>query len=71
MEVFRLALPEKASPVIAGDALVETRHFEDAIDKYLTIADDYLRGPVAEEALPRPMPPPPGPSRTNRSVRRF
>ncbi len=51
MEVFRLALPEKASPVIAGDALVETRHFEDAIDKYLTIADDYLRGPVAEEAL--------------------
>ena len=51
IRVFRLALPEKASPVIAGDALVETRHFEDAIDKYLTIADDYVRGPVAEEAL--------------------
>lgn len=51
IEVYRLALPMKASPVIAGDALVETRHFDDAIDKYLTIADDYVRGPVAEEAL--------------------
>lgn len=51
IEVFRLALPVKASPVIAGDALLETRHFEDAIDKYLTIADDYIRGPIAEHAL--------------------
>jgi len=51
IEVYRLALPVKASPVIAGDALLETRYFDDAIDKYLTIADDYIRGPIAEHAL--------------------
>lgn len=51
MKVYRLALPLKASPVVAGDSLVETRHFREAIEKYLTIADDYVRGPVAEEAL--------------------
>ena len=51
LKVSRLTLPLKASPVVAGDSLVETRHFADAIEKYLTIADDYVRGPVAEEAL--------------------
>lgn len=51
LQVYRLALPLKASPVVAGDSLVETRHFSDAIEKYLMIADDYVRGPVAEEAL--------------------
>lgn len=51
LKVYRLALPLKASPVVAGDSLVETRHFADAIEKYITIADDYVRGPVAEEAL--------------------
>lgn len=51
LRVCRLTLPQKSSPVVAGDSLVETRHFADAIEKYLTIADDYVRGPVAEEAL--------------------
>ena len=51
LRVSRLALPLKASPVVAGDSLVETRHFADAIEKYIMIADDYVRGPVAEEAL--------------------
>ncbi len=51
LSVYRLALPKKASPVVAGDALVENRHYEDAIEKYLTLADDYKKDPIAEEAL--------------------
>jgi len=51
LSVYRLSLPEKASPLIAGDVLVETQHFEEAIDKYLTIADNYGRSPLAELAL--------------------
>lgn len=51
LSVYRLALPEKASPLIAGDVLVETQHFEEAIDKYLTIADNYGKTPLAELAL--------------------
>lgn len=51
LTVYRLALPEKASPLIAGDVLVETQHFDEAIDKYLTIADNYDKTPLAELAL--------------------
>ncbi len=51
LSVYRLSLPEKASPIIAGDVLVETQHFEEAIDKYLTIADNYGKTPLAELAL--------------------
>jgi serine/threonine protein kinase/Leucine-rich repeat (LRR) protein len=51
ISVYRLTLPEKASPLIAGDVLVEKQHFEEAIDKYLTIAENYGENPVAEKAL--------------------
>ncbi|OGV50321.1 MAG: hypothetical protein A2017_15240 [Lentisphaerae bacterium GWF2_44_16] len=51
VSVSRLALPEKASPLIAGDALAEGMHFDEAISKYLTIAENYGTGQVAEKAL--------------------
>lgn len=51
IEVYRLALPEKASPIIAGDVLVETQNFDAAISKYLTIADNYERTLLGETAL--------------------
>ncbi len=51
ISVYRLALPEKASPLIAGDTLAELQHFEEAIAKYLTIAENYGASPVAERAL--------------------
>jgi len=51
LSIYRLSLPEKASPIIAGDVLVETQHFDEAIDKYLTIADNYGKTPLAELAL--------------------
>lgn len=51
IEVSRLALPEKASPLIAGDALMEAGHFDQAIEKYLTIAENYGDSPIAAKAL--------------------
>jgi tetratricopeptide (TPR) repeat protein len=53
IEVHRLALPEKSSPLIAGDTLAELQHFEESIEKYLTIAENYGTSPVAEQALTR------------------
>ena len=38
---YRFKLPEKASPTIAGDSLVETGYLTEAIEKYRTIAKDY------------------------------
>ncbi|OGV56053.1 MAG: hypothetical protein A2X49_07600 [Lentisphaerae bacterium GWF2_52_8] len=49
--VYSLALPEKASPMIAGDALLEANHSEEAVAKYLTIADNYDKLPIGERAL--------------------
>ena len=51
LTVSRLTLPEKASPLIAGDVLVENLHFSEAVDKYLTIAEDFGTTIVAEKAL--------------------
>ena len=49
--VYRWALPEKTPPSVAGDTLVEFRHFDEAIDKYLTIAEDRQEPEIAGEAL--------------------
>ncbi|MBV9491324.1 MAG: protein kinase [Verrucomicrobia bacterium] len=38
---YRFKLPEKASPIVAGDALVEAGDLMDAIERYKTIAKDY------------------------------
>src|SRR4029077_5717075 len=41
IRAFRFKLPEKASPIVAGDALVESGYLDDALRKYITIASDY------------------------------
>ena len=51
LSISRLGLPEKASPLITGDVLVENLHFSEAVDKYITIAEDFGTGDVAEKAL--------------------
>lgn len=51
LSVYRLAIPEKTTPLIAGDTLLEARLFDAAIGKYLQIADSYARTPLAEMAL--------------------
>ncbi len=51
LTVERLALPEKASPLIAGDSLVECGQFDDAVARYRIIASDHPRTQLAESAL--------------------
>ena len=51
LQVFRLALPEKASPVAAGDVLLEAGHARDAIRQYLTTAENFRGRAAAPEAL--------------------
>jgi hypothetical protein len=51
VKIFRLALPERASPLVAGDTLLELRHFNEAIDKYMLIAENYGKNKVAGRAL--------------------
>ncbi len=51
IDVYRLSLPEKASPLIAGDALYANGDLKQAIDEYLTVAEDYAGREVAELAL--------------------
>jgi serine/threonine protein kinase/class 3 adenylate cyclase len=41
VRAFRFKLPEKASPIVAGDTLVESGYLDDALRKYKTIASDY------------------------------
>jgi hypothetical protein len=47
----RFKLPEYASPTVAGDALIENGDWQDAIEKYKTIADDYKDSPSSIRAL--------------------
>ncbi len=51
LKVERLALPEKASPLIVGDALVQAGDYADAITSYLATARDHPGGGTAELAL--------------------
>jgi len=51
LTVERLALPENASPLIAGDALVQAGDFSDAVGSYLSTARDHPGGSIAELAL--------------------
>ncbi len=51
LRVERLALPEKASPLIAGDALVQAGSYQEAIGNYLSVARDHPGGSLAELAL--------------------
>ena len=51
LAVYRLAIPEKTTPLIAGDTLLEAGLAEAAVGKYLQIADSYARTQLAEMAL--------------------
>ena len=51
LELSRLVLPEKASPLIAGDVLMERNYYQDAVEQYMLIAENYEDGPIADSAL--------------------
>ncbi len=53
LAVYRLAIPEKTTPLIAGDTLLEAGLPAAAVGKYLQIADSYAKTPLAEMALVR------------------
>ena len=51
IELSRMVMPEKASPLIAGDVLLQRNYYEDAIEQYMLIAENYSSGPIADAAL--------------------
>jgi Leucine-rich repeat (LRR) protein len=51
VSVERLSIPEKASPVVAGDSLFRNGMYPEAIEQYEIIADDHPRSSVSEVAL--------------------
>ena len=51
LDLSRLVLPEKASPLIAADVLLERNYYLDAVEQYMIIADNYESGPIADRAL--------------------
>lgn len=53
IEVYRMSLPKKASPLVAGDVLASLGYARDAIRTYLGIANDYRQSPLAEKSLVR------------------
>ncbi|MBD3241193.1 MAG: protein kinase [Chitinivibrionales bacterium] len=55
IEVYRMSLPKKASPLIAGDVLASLGYARDAIRTYLGIANDYRQTQLAEKSLVRSM----------------
>jgi serine/threonine protein kinase/Leucine-rich repeat (LRR) protein len=55
IDVYRMSLPQKASPLIAGEALASGGHTREAVRTYLSIADDYPGTALAERALLRSM----------------
>ena len=44
-------MPEKASPLIAGDVLLARKHYTEAVEQYLSIAENYTTGPITDAAL--------------------
>jgi hypothetical protein len=51
ISAYRKKLAEKASPTVAGDALVEAGNLEDAVEKYKMIASDYKESSPSISAL--------------------
>lgn len=51
MAVYRRAAARKASPVVAGDTLVEAGNLSAALRQYMNLADDYRGSAVGELAL--------------------
>lgn len=51
VDVYDMALPEKAPPTIAGEALAASGFYEDAIEVYLNIARDYRGSSLGERAM--------------------
>jgi Leucine-rich repeat (LRR) protein len=53
LTVRRQQLPQKPSPLLAGDALVAAGHYRDAVQRYQEVASDFPRSKIAELALAR------------------
>jgi len=51
LEIYRWAIPEKPLPTIAGDALAEYRHFDEAVAKYIMVSEDTKDDNTAALAL--------------------
>jgi len=51
LDIFRLAPPENATALLAGDTLLEERLYEPAIRRYLTVDDDRPGSKLAAKAL--------------------
>jgi len=51
IKVYRWAIPEKPLPTITGDVLVEYKHFNEAVAKYMQIAEDTKDKETAALAL--------------------
>ncbi len=51
LRVYRRALPQKASPLVAGDVFVEEGKPEIAVRRYIDIANDYPGTKLAERGL--------------------
>ncbi|MBF0429699.1 MAG: protein kinase [Fibrobacteria bacterium] len=49
--VFRLSRAQKSSPLIAGEALKVRGQLKEAVDEFLTIAEDNVKSEVAERAI--------------------
>ena len=51
LAIYRLVPPEKASPLIAADVLMERNYYLDAVEQYMLIAENYEKGPITDIAL--------------------
>lgn len=51
IEVYRMSLPQHATPLVVGDALLAQGFHGDAIDSYLGVAADFASSPLAEQAI--------------------
>ena len=47
----KLALPEKVTPLLAGDTLMELQLFPQAVEKYLSVARDFSSASLTDRAL--------------------
>ncbi len=51
IEVYRLGLPEKTSPLISGDVLVSLGYVGDAVSHFKELAHDHRFTPLGEKAM--------------------
>ncbi len=49
--VYRLATPERTTPLLSGETLQGERLYEKAVNRYLMVEENHPGGPLASEAL--------------------